>query len=262
MPVQAVNLRPDGILILNFFQPGKVRRAPFRNRIFVPTFWILRKTVEFAHSKNQKVGVQVAHAGQKAFTVSSRLHIGLAATESTSGWPDIIWRPSTVPFDDACLVLKELSKAQDRRRSKRLLSYPSLSKTRTDECGGSFDNCIRLTLEVVDVIRDVVPEAEDLHAALPEVFSNTTEFTGILAERGVDFLDVSSGGGHPKAIMKGGLAYQMPFAQAIKQAVVDKLAIGSFTDGKMSQEVLDKVQANVILRQLQRTRCHEMQVNF
>jgi hypothetical protein len=47
--------------------------------------------------------------------------------------------------------------------------------------------------------------------------------------------------------MKGGPAYQMPFAQAIKQAVVDKLAIGSFTDGKISQEVLDKVQANVIL---------------
>lgn len=76
---------------------------------------------------------------------------------------------------------------------------------------------------------------------------DTTKFTGILAERDVDFLDVSSGGGHPKAIMKGGPAYQMPFAQAIKQAVVDKLAIGSFTDGKISQEVLDKVQANVIL---------------
>ncbi|KAG1760452.1 hypothetical protein EDD22DRAFT_901370, partial [Suillus occidentalis] len=50
--------------------------------------------------------------------------------------------------------------------------------------------------------------------------------------------------------MKGGPAYQMPFAQAVEQAVGDKLAIGSvwsFTDGKISQEVLDKVQANVIL---------------
>jgi hypothetical protein len=42
----------------------------------------------------------------------------------------------------------------------------------------------------------------------------------------------------------------MPFAQAIKQAVGDKLAIGSvwsITDGKISQEVLDKGQTNVIL---------------
>lgn len=72
----------------------------------------------------------------------------------------------------------------------------------------------------------------------------------ILAEHGVDFLDVSSGGNHPKAIIKGGPAYQAPFAHAVKQAVGDKLvvgAVGSITNGVIAQDVLDKGQADVIL---------------
>lgn len=257
----------------------------------------LRKIVEFAHSQNQKVGIQLAHAGRKASTVAPWLSLGLAATESIGGWPDNVWGPSTVPYHDAFPVPKELSKAQIKavvvafaEATKRalkagidvieihnahgylLFSFLSpISNTRTDEYGGSFENRIRLTLEVVDAIRDVIPEdmplflrvsaTEWLEEALPNEPSwrveDTVKLAGILAERGVDFLDVSSGGNHPKAIMKGGPAYQAPFAEAVKQAVGDKLvvgSVGSITNGKIAQEVLDKGQADVILvgRQFQK----------
>ncbi|KAG1729280.1 hypothetical protein EDB19DRAFT_1744132 [Suillus lakei] len=250
----------------------------------------LRKIVEFAHSQNQKVGIQLAHAGRKASTVSSWLHLGLVATESTGGWPDNVWGPSTVPYDDTFPVPKELSKAQIKavivafvEAAKRalkagidvieihnahgylLFSFLSpISNTRTDEYGGSFENRIRLTLEVVDAIRDVIPEdmplflrisaTEWLEEALPNESSwrveDTAKLAGILVEHGVDFLDVSSGASHPKAIIKVCPAYQVPFAQAIKQAVGDKLfvgAVGSITNGKIAQEVLDKGQADVVL---------------
>lgn len=257
----------------------------------------LRKIVEFAHSQNQKVGIQLAHAGRKASTVAPWLSLGLAATESIGGWPDNVWGPSTVPYHDTFPVPKELSKAQIKavvvafaEATKRalkagidvieihnahgylLFSFLSpISNTRTDEYGGSFENRIRLTLEVVDAIRDVIPEdmplflrvsaTEWLEEALPNEPSwrveDTVKLAGILSERGVDFLDVSSGGSHPKAIMKGGPAYQAPFAEAVKQAVGDKLvvgSVGSITNGKIAQEVLDKGQADVILvgRQFQK----------
>lgn len=103
--------------------------------------------------------------------------------------------PSTVPFDDACLVLKELSKAQIKavvvvfvEAAKRAL------KANSDVIGVhgyllfSFSSPIAEqdphrqmwwkfwelhsfdSRGVVDAIRDVVPK--DLHATLPEVFSS------------------------------------------------------------------------------------------
>lgn len=257
----------------------------------------LRKIVEFAHSQNQKVGIQLAHAGRKASTVVPWLSSGVAATERIGGWPDDVWGPSTVSYKDTYPVPKEISKAQIKaivvafaEATKRALKagidvieihnghgyllfsfFSPTSNKRTDEYGGSFENRIRLTIEVVDAIRDVIPEnmplflrvsaTEWLEEALPNEPSwrieDTVKLAGILAEHGVDFLDVSSGGNHPKAIMKVGPAYQAPFAQAVKEAVGDKLvvgSVGSITNGKIAQEVLDKGQADVVLvgRQFQK----------
>lgn len=144
----------------------------------------LRQIVEFAHSQNQKVGIQLAHAGRKASTVAPWLHSGLAATESVGGWPDNVWGASAVPYNDDFPVPKELSKAQIKEvvvafvdAAKRSLKagvdvieihnahgyllFSFLSPTtnkRTDEYGGSFENRIRLTLEIVDAVREVIPE--------------------------------------------------------------------------------------------------------
>lgn len=98
--------------------------------------------------------------------------------------------PSTVPFDDASLVLKELSKAQIKavvivfvEAAKRalkansdvieihgylLFSFSSPIAEQDPHKRMQRKLRIRLTLGVVDVIRDVV--LEDLHATLPESF--------------------------------------------------------------------------------------------
>ena len=41
----------------------------------------LRKIVEFAHSQNQKIAIQLSHAGRKASTVAPWLSGGATATE-------------------------------------------------------------------------------------------------------------------------------------------------------------------------------------
>lgn len=73
---------------------------------------------------------------------------------------------------------------------------------------------------------------------------DTVRLAGILADHGVDLLDVSTGGLHPLQKIKGGPAYQAPFAEAVKKAHGDKIlvsTVGAITDGKTAQGCLDKV---------------------
>ena len=73
---------------------------------------------------------------------------------------------------------------------------------------------------------------------------DTVRLAGILAEHGVDLLDVSTGGIHPAQKIKGGPAYQAPFAEAVKKAHGDKILVGTvgvITDGRTAQGCLEKV---------------------
>lgn len=54
----------------------------------------------------------------------------------------------------------------------------------------------------------------------------TAKVAQILAEKGVDLLDVSSGGNHPLQHPHVAPGYQAPFAKEVKKAVGDKMAVG------------------------------------
>ncbi|KAJ3509705.1 hypothetical protein NLJ89_g5070 [Agrocybe chaxingu] len=144
--------------------------------------------VEFAHSQNQKIAIQLAHAGRKASCIPPWVAKEPIAPKEAGGWPDDVWGPSTVPFHETYPKPKELTKEGIKRvvqafadAAKRavaagfdvieihnahgylLSSFVSpTSNKRTDEYGGSFENRIRLTLEVVDAVRAVIPETTPL----------------------------------------------------------------------------------------------------
>ena len=72
--------------------------------------------------------------------------------------------------------------------------------------------------------------------------SDTVQLAKILAGRGVDLLDVSSGGISPAQKIIGGGTYQAPFAKAVKDAVGDSLlvgVVGSITTGKQANDLLE-----------------------
>lgn len=73
---------------------------------------------------------------------------------------------------------------------------------------------------------------------------------GILAERGVDLLDVSSGGNDMRQkISQPGPGYQVRFASAVKKAHGSKILVGSvgrLNDGNVAQKVLDDGDADAI----------------
>ena len=72
---------------------------------------------------------------------------------------------------------------------------------------------------------------------------DTVKLAEIIADMGVDLLDVSSGGIHPKQKLKTGPGYQAPFAKAVKEKLGDKLAVGTvgtITSGKQAQALLEE----------------------
>ena len=148
----------------------------------------LQRIVQFAHSQNQKIAIQLAHAGRKASTVAPWLDMGATATEAVGGWPEEVYGPSDVPYNEVFPKPKALDRAGIKRvvaafvaAAKRALKAgfdvieihnahgyllnsfisPATNK-RTDEYGGSFENRIRLTLEVVDAVRAVIPPSMPL----------------------------------------------------------------------------------------------------
>ncbi|KAL8860599.1 MAG: hypothetical protein Q9178_002952 [Gyalolechia marmorata] len=253
----------------------------------------LKYSVDFAHSQGQRIGIQLAHAGRKASTVAPWLSRSAVAPKSEQragdsettriqggGWPDNVLAPSDIPYEglanpramskDDIEQLKSSWVAAVQRAVKigfdvieihnahgyLLHSFLSpASNKRTDEYGGSFENRIRLTIEILELTRQNVPEEMPVFLRISATdwlehekdmdswkVEDTVRLAKILATKGVDLLDVSSGGLHPNQKIKTGPGYQAPFAQKVKETVGEKLlvgTVGSITNGKQANELLE-----------------------
>lgn len=242
----------------------------------------LKQHVDFAHSQGQKIGIQIAHAGRKASTIAPFLSSGATATEDDGGWPENVVGPSAIPYSEAYPKPRELTLAEIEQlkvdfvhgaqravvagfdvvevhvaHGYLLHQFVSpASNHRTDKYGGSFENRVRLVLEVVEDVRAVLPDSMPLFVRLSatDCLENVPEYRGeswtlqdsvklapLLAERGVDLLDVTTGGNHQLQKIKPGPGYQAPFAKTIKGAAGDKMlvsTVGSVSTGKLAEELL------------------------
>ncbi|KAG5818307.1 hypothetical protein H9Q74_003014 [Fusarium xylarioides] len=116
----------------------------------------------------------------------------------------------------------------------KMVSLGLATNKRTDNYGGSFKNRVRLAFEIVEGARalDNNPEYEGENWNLEQ----SIKLAHLLAERGVDVLDVSSGGIHKMQKVTAGPGYQAPFAKAVKKSVGDKLlvsTVGSIKTGTL-----------------------------
>jgi 2,4-dienoyl-CoA reductase-like NADH-dependent reductase (Old Yellow Enzyme family) len=134
--------------------------------------------------------------------------------------------------------------------------FSPLSNHRKDEYGGSFENRIRLLLEIVDAVRSVWPERLPLFVRLSATdyvdggwnVEETVQLSGILKKLGVDLIDSSSGGLVPYAKVPFGPGYQVDFAERIrKEAGIMTGAVGFITEVNQAEEILAKEQADLIL---------------
>ena len=131
-----------------------------------------------------------------------------------------------------------------------------LTNTRTDEYGGSFENRTRLVLEVVDEVRAVWPDELPLWVRISATdwaeggwdIDESVELAALLATRGVDLIDVSSGGAvrHQQVVAAPG--YQVPFAERIRrEAGIATGAVGLITEPAQADAIIAAGQADVVL---------------
>jgi 2,4-dienoyl-CoA reductase-like NADH-dependent reductase (Old Yellow Enzyme family) len=130
-----------------------------------------------------------------------------------------------------------------------------LSNHRNDSYGGSFDNRIRIVLEVVAAVREVWPEQAPLFVRLsatdwspggwdPE---QTVELARRLSGHGVDLIDCSSGGNVHGATIPIGPGYQVSFAEAVKRdANIATGAVGLITTPAQANEIIAGGQADCV----------------
>jgi 2,4-dienoyl-CoA reductase-like NADH-dependent reductase (Old Yellow Enzyme family) len=138
-----------------------------------------------------------------------------------------------------------------------------VTNQRTDRYGGSFENRIRLLLEIIEAIRAVIPETMPLYLRISatewladtEVGKKTGSWdvedsirlAKIVANMGVDLLDVSSGGNHPKQVLNPFEVkdYQTWIAGRIREEVKKeggKLfigAVGLITEAEQARDIVE-----------------------
>ena len=140
------------------------------------------------------------------------------------------------------------------------------SNHRTDSYGGSFENRIRLVVEVVEAIRARIPDSMPLSVRISatdwmEHSPDTPQWTLqdsinlalILNDIGVDIIDVSSASNNALQIIPGDDAYyQVNLAEQIKKAItkVGKslivAGVGKIDNAKMAKEVLEEEKADIV----------------
>ncbi|WNI19113.1 NADH:flavin oxidoreductase/NADH oxidase [Actinacidiphila sp. ITFR-21] len=239
-----------------------------------------RRITGFFKEHGVAAGIQLAHAGRKASTAAPWQGGGPVGGDA-HGWQPVA--PSPVPFDEGHPVPRELTRdaiaavvAQFAAAAERALAagfqvaevhgahgyligqfLSPHSNRRTDGYGGAFENRIRFALEVVDAVREVWP------AELPLFFrisatdwlerggwtpDDTVRLAKELLVRGVDLMDVSSGGDAPGVRVPTGPGYQVPFAARVKaETELPVAAVGEITEPHQAETILASGQADAVL---------------
>lgn len=240
----------------------------------------LARIAAFVAAQGSVPGLQLAHAGRKASTLRP-WDGGGPATPERGGWTPIL-APSAVPFDDGWQTPAPLDEAGMERieaafaaGARRALAagfrvvelhaahgyllhefLSPLANRRDDAFGGSLENRMRFPLRVVAVVRAVWPEELPLFVRISTtdwveggfVPEEAVVFARRARDLGVDLVDCSSGGGHPKARIPLAPGYQVPFAEKVRtEAGVPTAAVGLITEAAMAEGIVASGKADLVL---------------
>lgn len=222
------------------------------------------------------VCIQLAHAGRKASSAIPSQGGQLLQAEQ-GGWltvaPSAIPHLSTEPpplaltldqianvrqaFVDAALRAQRAGvDAIELHSAHGYLLHEFLSpiaNQRTDVYGGSFENRIRLLLEVFSAVRSAYHGVLGVRISASDWVENgwnadqSAELSLRLKALGCNFIHVSSGGISPLQKITPGPGYQVPFARKIKIASgLPTTAVGLITEAQQAETILQQGDADLI----------------
>ncbi len=238
-----------------------------------------KEIVDFVHSQNALIGIQLAHAGRKASYQLPREGARKIAPEEKNGWQTVSssalpfreGEPTPIALDAAGIEkVKNDYIAATRRAEKAGYDvveihaahgylfhqfYSPFANNRTDKYGGSFENRIRLLLEVTELVRKEWPEDKPLFVRISATdwteggwtIDDSVNLAKELKKLGVDLIDTSTGGNVPKATIPSEPGYQVEFAEKIKkEANILTGAVGQITSATQSEAILKEGKADLI----------------
>ncbi len=229
----------------------------------------LAELVRQVRATGAAIGVQLAHAGRKAWS------------KERGAGPEPAVAPSTLPFTDAWQTPHALSETEidaviaawqsaARRAAEAGFDVVEihgahgyliheflspLANHRADAYGGSAANRRRFLLRVIDAVREVWPADRPLFLRLSATdwaeggltIADTVATAQAAREHGVDLVDCSSGGMVPVAPPDIGPGYQIPFAaQVRREADVATAAVGLITTAELADVIVRNEQADLV----------------
>ena len=233
--------------------------------------------IDFAHSHDVKIGIQLAHAGRKA---GCALPWGdhKMATAEEGGWEAV--SSSAIAFEGypepRALTIAEIHQLTQEFVDAAVRSvkigfdvielhaahgylfhqfYSPLANNRTDEYGGEFANRTRFLLETVAAVRKAIPTGTPLFVRISATdwvddgwnLIDSVELCAQLKALGVDLVDVSTGGNVHNAPIKATPGFQVPFATAIRaETGIMTTAVGLITEPEQADHIIQTGEADAV----------------
>lgn len=241
----------------------------------------LREITDFIKEHGSLAGIQLAHAGRKASKNKPWEGNRLAKPEE-GGWENIV-APSAIPFEENDPEPVELDKEgiqkvidDFKNAARRSLEagfqiveihaahgylvhefLSPLSNKRTDEYGGSFENRIRLLLEITQSVKEVWPDNLPIVVRISATdwvdgiaswdLEQSIKLANELKKLGVDVIDVSSGGLVTFQEIPAGPGFQTNLAQHIRrESGIKTTALGLITTASQADHAIRTGQADIV----------------
>ena len=233
--------------------------------------------IDFAHSHDVKIGIQLAHAGRKA---ACALPWGdhKMATPEEGGWQAV--SSSAIAFhgypEPRALTIAEIHQLTQDFVAAAVRAvkigfdvielhaahgylfhqfYSPLANQRTDEYGGEFANRTRFLVETVAAVRKAIPTGTPLFVRISATdwvddgwnLIDSVELCAQLKTLGVDLVDVSTGGNVHNAPIKATPGFQVPFATAIRaETGIMTTAVGLITEPEQADHIIQTGEADAV----------------
>lgn len=239
----------------------------------------LKEITAFIKQQGAVPGIQLAHAGRKS-SAAVPWEGGRQLELEQGGWETVA--PSAIAFRPEervphALSTEEVHKMIQSFREAALRAviggYEVLelhaahgylinqflspaSNKREDQYGGSFENRIRFLLEIITAVQTVWPAQLPLFVRISATewtpdgwnMEDSVALCKILREKGVDLIDVSSGGNSREQKITVAPGYQVPFAQRIrKETGIATGAVGLITGAQQAEEIITSGAADIVL---------------
>ncbi|AMP98027.1 Oxidoreductase [Pedobacter cryoconitis] len=242
---------------------------------------MLTKVASFIKSAGSVPAIQLAHAGRKGSTWASGRESRPLLPDDENGWEVIA--PSDIAFSPAMqtprtMTIKDIEAVQQAfvdaavralKSGFELIEIHSahgylineflspIPNKRTDCYGGSIENRAKFLFEIIDKVKEVWPAELPIAVRISATdwmeegwnINDSLWLSRKLAEKGIDIVDVSSGGTVPDAKITVGSGYQLPFASTIKREIKDQLLVGTvgmITNPHQAETILANGDADLI----------------